>query len=352
MVPAPGDTEPPMRLELRVDAQEIDLGEPEDGGVLRLWGTCLNAIRSARSGADPVTRSPYGLPVEVTEVTRYRKVIGHLAVVMRVPEIEQHVPNDDLDPALGDDARILRIALMRGQAELVVNTVDWIERDPGLGEDWLAVYKSADEFDQQYAEAEPPAHDDWVMDGSSSESSKIIRWTRRQVKRSINDLLNPRAEDVESAPTRISLSTGTLSRRLGGTMLPVQVPVLAAGGSEDSRAGRRRAKSGPKWAVDAEPPRLVGTGPDGRQMQEIQFRASGPEPVARVKLSVSLLGGDEGLHEAVPPDQLETSWTDASGIGQDSAEVVIGRTASVRFVGAPRRALRVELSAGAVDGRS
>lgn len=172
------------------------------------------------------------------------------------------------------------------------------------------------------------------------------------MKRSINDLLNPRAEDVESAPTRISLSTGTLSRRLGGTMLPVQVPVLAAGGSEDSRAGRRRAKSGPKWAVDAEPPRLVGTGPDGRQMQEIQFRASGPEPVARVKLSVSLLGGDEGLHEAVPPDQLETSWTDASGIGQDSAEVVIGRTASVRFVGAPRRALRVELSAGAVDGRS
>src|SRR5699024_3743336 len=107
---------------------------------------------------------------------------------------EQYLQHDDLDPAREDDSRLLRIALMRGQAELVVTTVDWVQREAPAGMAWLAVYKSADDFDEHYAEAEPPAHDNWVTDGSSSESSKIVRHTKSRVKNTILNKIYPQLE--------------------------------------------------------------------------------------------------------------------------------------------------------------
>lgn len=66
---------------------------------------------------------------------------------------------------------------------------------------------------------------------------------------------------------------------------------------------------------------------------------------------MSLLG-DEGLHEQVPPETLGVQWVDAAAEGLDAANVRTGQEAIVRFIGAPRRALRVELTAGGPDGRT
>lgn len=348
MVPAPGETISPMEIELRVNGDPVDLGDA-DIGALALWGAGLNAIRAMRSGAEE-TSGPQGLPIRVIEITRNRKVIGHLSLVRRVPAMEPYLEFDDLDPSRGDESRLLRIALMRGQAELVVTTVDWVQRDAPAGMDWLAVYKSADDYDEFYAEAEPPAHDNWVTEGSSSESSKIVRHTKTRVRQRITEVIHPELEIVDSAPPGRSLSTGGLSRRLGA-ILPAAAPQLPGDGA-DRPVSRRRAATKAKWNVEADAPRLMHTDFAGRQLQEIRFIVRGDSPFGRIKLGVSLLG-DEGLHEPVPPEDLNIVWSPALvADGVDSARVRTGEVAAVKFLGAPRRALRVELTAGGVDGRS
>lgn len=347
MIPAPDEQESPMALELHVGGELIDLGDPRTG-ALALWGAGLNAIRATRSGPEEIT-TPYGLPVQVIEIIRHRKVIGHLALVKRIPAVEPYLEFDDLDPSRGDESRLLRIALMRGRAELVVTTVDWVQRDSPAGTDWLAVYKSADEFDEYYAEAEPPAHDNWVTEGSSSESSKIVRHTKTRVRQRITEVIHPETEAIDAKPVRGLPTTGVLSRRLGA-ILPAPAPQLADDGGQ-TRSGRRRGPVRPRWTVEAEMPRLMETNADGMQLQEVRFVVLGDEPLGKIRLSVSLLG-DEGLHEPVPPEDLQIRWHDAVSDGRDSAHVRTGEESSVQFVGAPRRALRVELTAGGVHGRS
>lgn len=348
MVPAPGETFSPMAIELRVGGEAIDLGDAGTG-ALALWGAGLNAIRAVRAGGGEVS-GPQGLPIKVIEIIRNRKTIGHLSLVRRVPAMEPYIEFDDLDPSRGDESRLLRIALMRGQTELVVTTVDWVQREAPEGTDWLAVYKSADDFDQHYAEAEPPAHDSWVTEGSSSESSKIIRHTKTRVRQRITEEIHPEPVPDDTAPSGRAMSTGGLSRRLGA-ILPAAAPQLSEGDKE-RRPGRRRAATRARWAVDAEAPRLLHTDSEGRQVQEIRFVVTGDAPLGRVKLGVSLLG-DEGLHEAVPPEELSIVWSPALvRDGLDSARVRTGEVAAVKFLGAPRRALRIELTAGGIDGRS
>lgn len=346
MITAPGETASPMALELAVASRPVDLGA-EEGGALLLWGAGLNAIRAERAGAAEV-RTPQGLPVKVIEILRNRKVIGHLALVQRIPAAEPPLALDDLDPAREDESRLLRIALMRGQAELIVTTVDWVQREAPAGTDWLAVFKSSDDFDEYYAEAEPPAHDNWVTEGSSSESSKIIRHTKTRVRQRITEVIHPEVDTPVPTSSTIPRSTGALSRRLGA-MLPGPAPQVD-GGTRKPRTGRRRAEPKTRWLVEAGAPRLVRTAADGMQEQEVRFVVTGDAPSGKVRLSVSLLG-DEGLHEPVPPQELGIRWQHATPEGKDMAVVPTGKEAGVRFLGAPRRALRVELSAGGVDGR-
>ena len=283
------------------------------------------------------------------EILRNRKVIGHLALVRRIPAAESYLDFDDLDPSREDESRLLRIALMRGQAELVVTTVDWVRREAPAGTDWLAVFKSADDFDEYYAEAEPPAHDNWVTEGSSSESSKIIRHTKTRVRQRITEAIHPEVEEQSPTAPTIARSTGALSRRLGA-ILPGPAPQVSDD-SGRSGTGRRRTERRARWTVEAGAPRLVRTAADGTQEQEVRFIVAGDGPVGRVRLSVSLLG-DEGLHEPVPPQELAIRWQHAAPEGKDMAVVRTGQEAGVRFLGAPRRALRVEITAGAPDGRS
>ncbi|WP_198025344.1 hypothetical protein [Brachybacterium phenoliresistens] len=341
----------PMEIRLHVNGEPIDLGSPE-AAVLAHWGAGLNAIRRFRAGGRNESASPTNVPITVLEIKRYDKVIGHLALVRRIPNLEiiqGHVEDDDLDPSR-TDARLQRIALMRGQAELVVTTVDWVGREPFEGMDWLAVYKSADEFDQMYADAEPPAHDSWVTDGSSSEAAKIVRHTRTRVKQLITRELYPETTNEEASAPRIAMATGALSRRLGA-ILPAAAPTMPAV-REGGGAGRRRATTCARWVVEAEPPRLISTDAAGRQRQEVEFQLSGgTEPVGTVRLSVSLLG-DEGLHELVPPEELDIEWGEGLAGNGAYAHVPAGSTGVVRFSGAPRRAMRVELTAGGIDGRS
>ncbi|MGP5921601.1 hypothetical protein [Brachybacterium alimentarium] len=347
LVPAPGSSTTPMQLLLRVAGEDVRLGE-HSSGALAHWAAGLTAIRSRRDGSAAIVKSPSRLPVKVFEILRYRKVLGHLALVKRIPDLETAPGDDDLDPALDSESRILRIALMRGQAELIVTTVDWIDREPPIGEDWLAVYKSADDYDRDYAAAEPPAHDSWVTDGSSSESALIVRHTKREVRKFIAAELYPAPILPPPGAERSMLSTGDLARRLGAIL-----PAPAAGEEGVKRPGtgrRRLTGGGARWTVDADAARLLGTDGSGMQRQEIEFQIAGGAPIGRVHLVASLIG-EEGQHERMDPADLDIQWIGPQADGIDSALFAVATDGAVRFTGPPRRALRVELTAGGIDGR-
>lgn len=342
MVPAPGESHSPMSITLEVDGQSRPLVD-DSPGAFGLWGAGLNAIRAERAGNAKVT-TPQGLPVSVHSVTRLGKTLGHLAIVHRIPALETQPEHDDLDPA--HNASISRIALMRGQPELIVTTVDWISQSPLEGVDWLAVYKSADDWDAIYARAEPPAHDAWIA-SSGGDERLVVRATRNRVSAIVRDVLYPEptpSAELEGQPIR----TGSLARRFSALLPVAQLPTADTPSPKGS--DRRRARfSTANHRVEASSPRLVATLNDGRQRQVIDFVVRADADRSIVRISVSAIG-DEGVHEPTPANELDLIWEGGEGLPDGRALASPGRPMSVSFTGAGRRALRIDLSAEAPDG--
>lgn len=338
----------PMSLSLNVAGEQIPLGDPDDG-AFGCWGAGLNAIRRLRAGDQTPVRTPSGFPVKVEAITRYGKTIGHLAIIRRIPSSERASERDALDP-IGDDSRVSRIALMRGQAELIVTTVDWVDRELDAGAEWLAVYKSADEFDHLYAKTEPPAHEDWVFEKKTGDAANIVRHTRKHVIRILKEELFPEAmAPAEPSAAGPIIRTGGLSRRLGA-LLPAPAYAPPEKADVGSGTGRRRNAGGRRSSIEADSPRLVETFEDGRQRQEIGFRLDASTDLVEVQVGVSLLG-DDGLNEPVDPSTLDLEWSAGTVVGAGRALLSTGEDCWVRFTGAPRRALRVSLTEGGGSGR-
>ena len=58
------------------------------------------------------------------------------------------------------------------------------------------------------------------------------------------------------------------------------------------------------------------------------------------------------MQELVAIEEIEIEWGEGLAGNGAYAHVPNGSTGVVRFSGAPRRAMRVELTAGGIDGRS
>lgn len=336
LTPLPGGGRSPMDISLEAGGASVELVDEEPGSI-GLWSAGLNAIRSVRQGHTASMTTPQGLPVNVLPVTRYQQTIGHLAIVRRILALERTPDHDDLDPR--ENPTVMRIALMRGQPELIVGTVDWIAQTPLEGMDWLAVYKSTDDWDAVYARTEPPAHDAWVG-SSGGEPGLVVKATKQRVIKAIRDEIYP--EPIVAQPEDRPVRTGALSRRFG-YLVPSPAASPPAPGTSGGSAGRRRAHSSIRQRLDVSAPQLVETREDGSQRQSVSFIVFA-DSMAVVTLSVSAIG-DEGAHEALVADELDLEWRDAVSLGGGQATVLGGRRASVEFTGTPRRALRIDLNA-------
>lgn len=337
LIPMPGAVKSPMDISLEVDDTTVPLVD-EKPGAIELWGAGLNAIRSVRQRGATSIATPQGLPVKVVAVTRLQQTIGHVAIVRRILALESPPNHDDLDPL--ENPAVTRISLMRGQPELVVATVDWVAQSPLEGMDWLAVYKSTDDWDAVYARSEPPAHDAWVS-SSGGEPGLVVKATKQRVTKAIRDEMYPEPVVIEAEHRPVR--TGALSRRFGYLVPSPAVsapstPAILGGGS-----GRRRGKPTSRSRLQVSAPRLVHTYEDGRQRQSVSFSVMS-DSASIVMLGVSLIG-DEGTHETLDADELNVEWRDAVAVGAGKALVHGGQSASVEFTGAARRALRIEMSA-------
>jgi len=338
MIPEPGADRSPMDVILVVDDATIPLVD-DVPGALELWGAGLNAIRASRMKIMSPVRTPQGLPVIVTPITRYRQVLGHLAIVRRVPALEVAHEHDDLDPL--DEPRQSRVVLMRGQPELVVATVDWVTQSPLLGFDWLAVYKSADEWDSTYARTEPPAHDAWIA-SSGGEEGLVVKATRTRIVAALREELYPEPTPAETSVEPVR--TGALSRRFG-FLIPTATlspnPVGPNSGNRRRRVGGR----GDAPRVEIGLPSLLATYADGSQRQSLDFTVIGGSRSNRALVTIDVSAvGDEGIHEPIAPADLDLEWTGAEAFGVGQALVVTEQIATVRFTGLARRALRIDLN--------
>lgn len=337
LIPLPGSTESPMEILLEAGGTAVPLAD-EIPGSLALWGAGLNAIRALRQRSPVPSTTPQGLPVHVIAVTRLQQTIGHLAIVRRVLAMESTHPHDDLDPRENPD--VSRIALMRGQPELVVATVNWIAQSPLEGMDWLAVYKASDDWDAVYARTEPPAHDAWVS-SAGGEPGLVVKATKQRVSKAIRDEMYPEPTVVEAEHRPVR--TGVLSRRFG-YLIPspaVAPPVTSAVTAGSS--GRQRNHAAKRRRLEVAAPRLVGTREDGRQRQRVDFSVAG-ETSFVVSLSVRVIG-DEGAHQSLDSGELDLEWHGAVTVSPGKAQVRGGQLAAVEFTGEPRRALRIDMSA-------
>lgn len=337
LIPPPGAVESPMDISLEADDMTVPLVD-EKPGAIDLWGAGLNAIRSVRQRSTASITTPQGLPVNVLAVTRLQQTIGHLAIVRRVLALESPPNHDDLDPL--QNPTVTRIALMRGQAELVVATVDWVAQSPLEGMDWLAVYKSTDDWDAVYARAEPPAHDAWVS-SSGGEPGLVVKATKQRVTKAIRDEMYP--EPVVVEPEHRPVRTGTLSRRFGHLVPTPAVSPPSTPGTSGAGSGKQRSQATSRNRLQISAPRLVKTYEDGRQRQSVSFSVAGAS-ASIVTLSVSVIG-DEGAHESLNAGELDLEWRDAVAVDAGRALVESGQPASVEFTGVARRALRIEMSA-------
>lgn len=335
LIAEPGSVEPPMDIELRVHDEDVRLVD-DHLGTLGFWGAGLNAIRSRIRGGDAPVIAPSGLPVEVHDVVRNRKTIGHLAVVKRIKAIEPTIEEDDLDPGW-DEGSVRRIALMRGQAELVVTTDDWSDHAASPVFDWVAVFKSAKDWDRTFADAEPPAHDMWVS-SAGGETGLVIRAMRNKVRAILRESFN--------VPDPTSLENSDAARRGVGTvarMFGMLLPTAVEERTSSVRSPRVGVRRGSTQLISVDGPRLVETLQDGRQRQQASFMVNGVGRFA-VDVAVSLVG-DDGARTRVPDEHLVATWDRAIDLGGGRASVEGGEWQTVTVTGPARRALLIEMNA-------
>ena len=208
------------RFTCRVDVEgiEVPVPAPEDFAPLDLFCKAMRAARN-QSGND----------VRRVESLRPAQFLGTLAVEKGLrTQRRPLVPDDSLVPPIAH-----HIALMR-PVELVVKYLNGTPL-PDESLEWAAVFLASneDEVERAFADAEPPAHDDWIPDSLPKGNAK------RYVNIALKRLREAAAEMGMAAQARPGGSDsgpplGRIAGRLGSVLENV-------GGDG---AGRRRSPAG------------------------------------------------------------------------------------------------------------
>ncbi|MDE0102150.1 MAG: hypothetical protein OXN89_07210 [Bryobacterales bacterium] len=194
------------KFECRVEVQgrDIELPQPEDFPQLHLFA---KAMRAARSGA--------GSDVRTIASRRPKKELGRLAIQkgLRVPR-RALVETGSLFPETCH-----HIALMR-PVELVVKYLEGAAL-PDERIEWAGVFmaSSDDEVERAFAEAEPPAHDDWIPNNLPKGRAKtFVNVGLRELRNHAIEMGSPpRPQPAgETAGPPLARAAGQLGKLLAG----------------------------------------------------------------------------------------------------------------------------------------
>lgn len=210
------------------------------------------------------------------------------------------------------------IALMR-PAELIVRYLP----GPRIEADALeygGVFIAATEVEQSFAKSEPPAHDDWVVDGLDRRDATFVRVALRELRREMEDFVGYRQQPVGGNGERIPV--GLLADRLGGLI------VDGPGGRRVSGV-RHAKKKGPKGDGPKRPPKPWRLSPP----LQVDLELVVGSPAAIFEFTVSCLAEVSPMLVGEPFVLIEggAATKSASGITpvvlrwQFLAETVLGR---------------------------
>ena len=167
---------------------------------------------------------------------------------------------------------------------------------------YTGVFKPLDELDPVYARAEPPAHDDWVVDQLQGEEKTFVRQTFNRINETLKRFTAPADVSPEGED---SVPLGAASRVFAGLLGPTSGLGASPDETTAGRGGGRR------------PVKLVGTPQwehfDGRDVlvQHLEVKTS-KTVTYRADLGVSVWGSSGG--EGDPPAAAESprlvGWID------------------------------------------
>lgn len=146
------DVPPDRKLDVALEIDGVDYPIPPPEETSPLDHFC-DAMRGLRLGASSV---------ETVSSARPAKVLGRLNIVKGIKG--DRIPlRSDGESLFPETCR--HIAVMR-PVELVVRYLDDGDPLPQAGSEWAGVFVTAaeEEVEKAFADAEPPAHDDWLYD--------------------------------------------------------------------------------------------------------------------------------------------------------------------------------------------
>lgn len=165
---AGNDGHPPIRFQVEVDGDPIEIPHPESFPPLDLLVEAYRAVKARSANVEEIWSE------------RPVRLLGHLATSrgFRRDRIHLTDPDDSLIPH-----SCSHIALMR-PVELVVRYEEGTAL-PSEAHEWAGVFICDDdrEVEQAFADAEPPAHDDWIPDKMPKGWGKtFVRVALRQIR--------------------------------------------------------------------------------------------------------------------------------------------------------------------------
>lgn len=292
-----GSSPPAMRFVVEVQGERLQLPEPEAFPPLDLFVEAYRAVKN-RAG-------------HVMEIISERpaQLLGHCAIRRgfrgeRTPLVH---PDESIIPHASS-----HIALMR-PVELVVKYIEGTSL-PSEAHEWAGVFICSEQPDveQAFADAEPPAHDDWIPD-------KMPKgWPKTYVRVALSRLRqlaasyaypNQSAGGVESDQPSLAKAADRL-----GEYIPFFTPgtgngrsgAAGGGGGRGGRSGGRggRGAGAASWRVGE--PRFLS----------LEAGPAGGEAVFEVHITN---GGQSPLNvTATPAVIIDGALTDAADAGEES----------------------------------
>lgn len=300
MVPWPGSDEPPMRISISSNGQNVPLPDPRSIRPFAGFAHALTEIRRHQSAGDrsattssgwsPPEQRPMGVLRQRVQSVDSQRPVAHVGLIAAVETMRPAMPSllgDDVErESAGVAEHCHHLALMRG-AELIVRYLPGpVHPGEADGIEWAAVFKCDPSHDELFALAEPPTHDDWHAGDFQGRDKTIVN---RAAKQGPNEFFREMFINPEAA----NAGSGSALAAVVGEFLSGIVSV--SGGL----AGPRGPKTslGPKQPV-GRPKKLVNidrAGPvmiDGRRCMMVEF--SGPND-ARVEVTgrVQLASGPD-----------------------------------------------------------
>lgn len=208
------DGSPPIRFEASWNGHELDIPSPEAFPPLDLY---VAAYKAAKAFAGEVSSGD----LRVRPVTYYTQRVATLAARRgpfrprgRVGGAVVSYPRPVSGPP-DFSTPSHHVALMRGP-ELVVRYVPSAELPSDVME-YGGVLIASDDHDRYFADAEPPAHDDWVIDNLDGGSAKGIVRAALNAARDVGKSMLGEQPGPTSQGT--STPTGDFSNYMGAALL-------------------------------------------------------------------------------------------------------------------------------------